>query len=86
MSSEYGRAHRPSFPRGLLDSISSVVSDWWYAWRKLTVLQTAPDLQTIRSNAAPDTYGEFLFRTSGVLLHEPSARARAHGRNASLRW
>jgi hypothetical protein len=28
------------------------------------------------SGAAPDTYAEFLLRTSGVLLHEPPARKR----------
>jgi hypothetical protein len=28
---------------------------------------------------APDTYAEFLLRTSGALIHEPSARERARG-------
>jgi hypothetical protein len=30
-------------------------------------------------DSAPQTYGEFLFRTSGPLLHEPSATARLSG-------
>jgi hypothetical protein len=32
---------------------------------------------TENPGAAPDTYQEFLARTSGALLHEPSARKRA---------
>ena len=28
---------------------------------------------------APEDYAEFLFRTSGLLLHEPAAAGRAHG-------
>ncbi len=28
------------------------------------------------SDRAPDTYAEFLLRTSGMSLHEPSARCR----------
>jgi hypothetical protein len=28
-------------------------------------------------NVAPDTYEEFLFRTSGLMRHEPPAYARA---------
>jgi hypothetical protein len=31
------------------------------------------------ADAPPQTYGEFLARTRGVLLHEPSARARLAG-------
>jgi hypothetical protein len=31
-------------------------------------------------DSAPENYGEFLFRTSGPLLHEPSATARLSGR------
>lgn len=42
------------------------------AQRLTLALQTATD----RSAVAPDTYDEFLARTSGFLLHEPSARKR----------
>jgi hypothetical protein len=33
-------------------------------------------LYTRDRDRAPDTYGEFLFRTSGRLYHEPPARDR----------
>ena len=49
------------------------------AQRRMLVLRTAPD-RYIQNPAAPDTYHEFLARTSGVLLHEPPARKR--GRKA----
>ena len=50
----------------------------------MMAVSTAPDRYTARPDAAPDTYAEFLFRTSGLLLHEPSARARAR-RHGALR-
>lgn len=43
----------------------------------MLVLRTATDRYAANPNAAPDTYQEFLARTSGVLPHEPSARKRA---------
>jgi hypothetical protein len=33
--------------------------------------------QRANPDAAPETYAEFLYRASGLLHHEPSARARA---------
>lgn len=47
------------------------------AQRRLAELATAPDRYVLRSNKAPDTYEEFLSRTSGLLRHEPPAGARA---------
>jgi hypothetical protein len=44
--------------------------------RRMLVLRTAMDRYAENSGAAPDTYAEFLLRTSGVLLHEPPARKR----------
>jgi len=52
------------------------------AQRRMIALSTAPDRYTARPHAAPDTYAEFLFRTSGPLLHEPPARARARRQGA----
>jgi hypothetical protein len=43
-------------------------------------LTTSADLYLADANHAPDTYAEFLFRTSGSLLHEPAATGRRHGR------
>jgi hypothetical protein len=42
----------------------------------MTELATAPDRYSLNPDRAPDTYAEFLFRTSGLLRHEPPARAR----------
>ena len=47
------------------------------AQRLMLVLRTATDRYAANPGAAPDTYQEFLARTSGALLHEPSARKRA---------
>lgn len=46
------------------------------AQRRILVLRTAIDRYVENPNVAPCTYDEFLVRTSGVLLHEPSARKR----------
>ena len=46
------------------------------AQRRMMVLRTATDRFVENPHAAPDTYAEFLARTSGTLLHEPPARKR----------
>ena len=46
------------------------------AQRLMLALQTATDRYVENPGAAPDTYAEFLARTSGLLLHEPPARKR----------
>jgi hypothetical protein len=51
-----------------------------YGQRRATVLFLAVDRYHTGSSKAPDTYGEFLARTSGPLIREPSARARLAGR------
>ena len=48
----------------------------------MTTLKTAPDAYLTVAAHAPDDYAEFLFRTSGTLLHEPDASHRAHGQLA----
>jgi hypothetical protein len=57
--------------------VADAVREMNEAQRLLLVLQTATDRYVENPGAAPDTYDEFLTRTSGVLLHEPSARKRA---------
>ena len=39
-------------------------------------LRMNPDRYVIGGGQAPDTYAEFLFRTSGWLAHEPPADKR----------
>jgi hypothetical protein len=46
------------------------------AQRRMLVLRTAMDRYVQNPGTAPDTYADFLTRTSGVLLHEPPARKR----------
>jgi hypothetical protein len=65
-------------------ALAAVIGECNAAQRRMTAIRTAPDRYTARPDAAPDTYAEFLFRTSGLLLHEPSARARAR-RHAAVR-
>ena len=57
--------------------LADVVGEMNYAQRRMLVLRTATDQYLSKPGAAPDTYAEFLARTSGYLLHEPSARKRA---------
>jgi hypothetical protein len=52
-----------------------------HAQHRVMVLAGAPDRWVLNPNEAPDTYQEFMFRTSGPLLHEPTARRRARGRS-----
>lgn len=67
----------------LAHSTAAVVAECNYAQRRMQQLHAAPDRYLTEPDAAPEDYAEFLFRTSGWLQHEPSARARgarAHGR------
>jgi hypothetical protein len=60
--------------------IAAVIAECNYAQRRLAELRASPDRYVINSDAAPGTYREFLFRTSGPLAHEPSAARRSLGR------
>jgi hypothetical protein len=71
-----------SWPGRLARRIVAVVRECNDAQRRMTAISAAPDRYIARPDAAPDTYAEFLFRTSGPLLHEPSARSRARARGA----
>jgi hypothetical protein len=78
---------RRSILRGLgalARRIAAVVRECRDAQLRMAAISTATDRFVARPDAAPDTYAEFLFRTSGQLLHEPPARSRARG-NGALR-
>jgi hypothetical protein len=62
--------------RQLAGRLAAAVSEMNYAQRRLQVLRTAPDRYLMEPDEAPATYDEFLARTAGLLLHEPSARRR----------
>jgi hypothetical protein len=61
--------------------MARIVSECHRAVSAMTELRLAPDRYLPDSGQAPDDYTEFLFRTSGPLHHEPSARQRAAGRS-----
>ena len=63
--------------RRLVRKISDVIAECAYAQRRMAELATAPDRYVLNPHVAPDTYAEFLSCTSGLLHHEPPARARA---------
>ena len=62
--------------RRVAGKLADTVREMNEAQRLMLVLRNAPDRYRADRGAAPDTYDEFLARTSGPLLHEPSARRR----------
>jgi hypothetical protein len=66
--------------RAILRRVAAVIAECHYAQRRLAQLRASPDRYLARPDLAPDTYQEFLFRTSGPLAHEPSAARRSFGR------
>jgi hypothetical protein len=74
-------AHEPTGRlRGFARRIFAVIAECNYAQRRMVELATAPDRYLFNPDVPPATYAEFLYRTSGVLRHEPTARARARAR------
>jgi len=62
--------------RRVAGKLAGTVREMHEAQRLMLVLRTATDRYVENPGAAPDTYDEFLARTSGVLRHEPPARKR----------
>lgn len=64
--------------RSLARRVRAVLDEMNYASARITALKLSEGLET--SDRAPDTYAEFLLRTSllipGVSPHEPPARCR----------
>jgi hypothetical protein len=54
--------------------VRAVLSEMNYASTRATALRLSDGLE--QSDGAPDTYAEFLLRTSVTTLHEPPARCR----------
>ncbi len=54
--------------------MAGVVGECHHAGRRMTALTMTPDKYLADGDKAADTYAEFLFRTSGLLRHEPAAR------------
>jgi hypothetical protein len=60
--------------------VAGIVAECNYAQRRVFSLRYAPDGYLTDPDRAPDDYAEFFFRTSSVMLREPAAAGRAHGR------
>jgi hypothetical protein len=63
--------------RRVAGKLADTVREMNEAQRLMLALRTATDRFDVNAGATPATYGEFLARTSGALVHEPSARPRA---------
>ena len=59
--------------------IVRVLDDMRYAQYRATVLRCAADRFVMGPDRAPRDFAEFMFRTAGPLLREPSEHSRAHG-------
>jgi hypothetical protein len=59
----------------------SGVQECMYWQRRATTLFLSPDRYVANPNKAPENYQEFLIRTAGPLIREPSALARFAGRD-----
>ena len=60
-------------------AVADVVRECNYATSRLFELRLFPDVRAAGGDCAPDTYADFLWRSSVALWHEPSARRRAAG-------
>jgi hypothetical protein len=69
--------------RRLTHEVAESARELNYWQRRATVLSMAPDRYLPKSNQPPDTYEEFLARTDGPLMREPSLRERQCGRQIS---
>jgi hypothetical protein len=63
--------------------LAAIIAECHYAQQRLLALRIAPDSYLSDAGTAPNRYDEFLFRSSGPLLREPSAPARAAGRRVA---
>jgi hypothetical protein len=75
MSSGYSQSPIERITR----TLAGIVEECNYAQRRLLELRMDPQRYVFAGPNAPDSYLEFLMRTSRPLRHEPSARERAAG-------
>jgi hypothetical protein len=65
--------------RHAVRAVVDVVRECNYATSRLRELRLFPEIRAADGDRAPDTYADFLWRSSVPLWHEPSARRRAAG-------
>ena len=63
--------------RRIARRVAATVREMNEAQFRMTTLFMSAERHLANPAAPPDTYEEFLLRTSGPLVHEPSARKRA---------
>ena len=64
-------------------AVAATVAECNRAQRRMAELRLNPDRFLLDGSAQPpDDYAEFLYRTSGLLTHEPPADKRFSGRHA----
>ena len=59
--------------------VGATLAEIDYAQRRLDAIRMNPDSYLTNADTGPRDYREFLFRTSGSLLHEPPAARRVRG-------
>jgi hypothetical protein len=59
--------------------VADVIAECNYAQRRATMLMISTDAYLTDRDRVPVDYAEFLLRTSGALLHEPTAGRRTNG-------
>jgi len=62
--------------RRLVGRIAAAIAEMNEAQRRMMMLRASLDRYAFAPDVPPDTYHEFLGRTSGLLLHEPAASRR----------
>lgn len=60
--------------------LGSAIAEMDRQQRRFTTVHSSADRCLTHPDTPPETYAEFLARTRGALLHEPSAQARLAGR------
>lgn len=66
--------------RRIVRRFADALSEMSYAQRRAYVLRASLDSYSPNRDEPPQSYEEFLARTSGPLLREPNARVRLEGR------
>lgn len=62
--------------RRLAGKVAAIVAEMNDAQRRMLVLRDTQDRYLLEPDEPPASYGEFLARTAGPLLHEPPASRR----------
>jgi hypothetical protein len=71
--------------RRLAGQIAAAIAEMNEAQRRIMMLRASLDRYPFQPDEPPETYDEFLARTSGLLLHEPPAGRRT-ARGDSGQW